>query len=555
MDSANQDGLRRRAQVAQYQAQNALDEMFCNFGVNEDSERADRQLTAALAREQATWIAAYGSPKLRELAALEEKHDAAGRLVYPWLSAAGVVGQRVAEEWGRGPLGIGHRPPGHEWGPFPSTPAPQTNPFGAWHSRRALARCTADVEAIRLAERNRKNSGDHDYDRARELHAKLTAALSRERRAWTAAHGSRELKNFDKLYQGSPDAYGLSRMRQLGAEWLAKEYPGWRFVNGYRADGHRPTLGSDGPVAPYLGGRIADDHRRSLESALGNSPAAALMEAKRVDPAAELAAFAEPSSHGRGPYVFAAVVERRLPGAWVSEPLMLVFEPQVQRELNARAERELGAFAAASERNSESGRRRVGGELAPTKMIIPRQQTEGAIRSPFLSTKETAMDDSPESRARQLDALRDALKLQYQKPVLPVPQGECVEGRVVAVVGGGRADTMRAVIEADRALYIIGVGADAAREALGARVSVDNEHGKLRLTTCEPEVRVDLGGLLSLLERKAIDAGSAATFACDDLNAQRAIGAEAAYRDVLAQLQRPLSREQPGHVAAQDRSR
>ena len=169
------------------------------------------------------------------------------------------------------------------------------------------------------------------------------------------------------------------------------------------------------------------------------------------------------------------------------------------------------------------------------------------------------MDDSPESRARQLDALRDALKLQYRKPVLPVPRGECVEGRMVAVVGGGRPDTMRAVIEADRALYIIGVGADAAREALGARVSVNNEHGKLRLTTCEPEVRVDLGGLQSLLARKAIDAGSAATIARDHVNAQRAIGAEAAYRDVLAQLQRTFAREQPGHhpdhVAAQDRSR
>lgn len=485
MDGANQDEIRRRAQVASYQAQNALDEMFYNFGVNEDSGRAGRQLTAALAREQATWIAAYGSPTLRKLAELEQERDGAGRLVYPWLSAAGVVGQRVAQEWGRGPLGMGHRPPGHEWGPFPSTPAPQTNPFRAWRARRALARCTADVEAIRLAERKRKNSGDYDYDRARELHAKLTAALSRERRAWTVAHGSRELKNFDKLYQGPPDAYELSRMRQLGAEWLAKEYPGWRFVNGYRADGHRPTLGSEGPVGPYLGGRITDDHRRSLESALGNAPAAALMEAKCADPAAELAAFAEPSSQGRGPYVFAAVADRRLPGAWVSEPLMLVFGPQVQRELNACAERELGVLPN-RESDSRAPRRLdvTVDQVQPVKAPIPRQHTAAISRSAVLSG-EAMMGDSRQERALQFDSIREALTRQYDKPVLPVPQGARVEGRVVAALGGHNASRMRAVIEAERAVHIIGGIVDTIRPMLGRRVAVSNERGVLTVTALE----------------------------------------------------------------------
>lgn len=95
------------------------------------------------------------------------------------------------------------------------------------------------------------------------------------------------------------------------------------------------------------------------------------------------------------------------------------------------------------------------------------------------------MNDAQSARAARLEMMREALKLQYSKPVLPVPQGAALEGRVVAVYSGDEAARMRVVVEANQAVHVIGVATDTARQLLGDRVEVRNEHGSLSLTQLE----------------------------------------------------------------------
>jgi hypothetical protein len=78
MDGAQQDELMRRAQAAHRRAESAIERMFGNFGRYEDDSRASRLVEVALAREQQTWIAAFGSPQLRELSGQAEARDENG---------------------------------------------------------------------------------------------------------------------------------------------------------------------------------------------------------------------------------------------------------------------------------------------------------------------------------------------------------------------------------------------------------------------------------------------------------------------------------------------
>jgi hypothetical protein len=525
MDGAQRDDVMQRAATAHRRAESALSRMFGNFGRYEDDGRASRLLENALAREQETWIAAFGSLKLRELAVQTNARDEAGRLVHPWLQAERAVEKRLMIEWQRAPAWTGARTPGQEWTPVPQTYDRRPHALRAYVQKQALARATAAAD-VAWQKRDKVRCSSHfgkptwqtrlkkriDGD----LHEKLRAALAREWSAWVAVHGSRELKRLPSFHERNGGwrvheaADALRGMRQLGAEWLAKEYPGWQLMRGYRSDGHRPTLVAD----EYNITATSPEQRQALEGALGMAMAAPMSEARRADPKAELVVFSE-SEHSvreralllgrehpvsadhaagrRGPYVFGARVERRLPGSWVTEPVVLVFSAQQQRELNALVEREQGVLPSRSIGPEERERDKRGairdalvaaksGETLKSRS--PRQQTEAGRRSVSLSTMEATMSESQE-KAERFEAMREALARQYGKPVLPVPQGAEVKGRVVALLTGDESARMRAVVEGDKALHFIGVAFDKGRQMLGFDVAVRNERGALSLSSLE----------------------------------------------------------------------
>lgn len=570
MDGAQGDDVMQRALVEHRRAERALARMWGDFGRYEDNGRANRLLEAALVREQETWIAAFGSRRLRELSAQAEARDETGRLVRPWLQAAGAVERRLAVEWQRAQPWPGARPPGQEWSPVTQTYDRPPNPLRAYFQKHAVARATAAADA---AWAKYKDASEAPFSKPtwwtrwkprprRDLHDRLRAALAHEWNAWVAAHGSRELKQLPSFHPrpgewwSHESAEALRGMRQLGVEWLAKEYPGWQLTQGYRADGHRPRLGTDYRLWP-----VEASHQRALEGALGMALGAPMSEAHRVDPTAQLAVFVEAGreERDRGPYVFAAVVERRLPGSWVREPVMLVFGAQHQRELNALAELELGVVPRTGPQEPDRGERGAAlGQAADRvaeQSTASRQQTDADCRSASSSLKEATMSDVQKDRAEQLAAIRDALAHQYDKPVVPVPQGTCVEGRVVAVLSGDHPDRMRAVVEGERAVHLVGVGAATAREVLGTRVAVENERGKLTLTPREVQQRMAIDELRDLIELKAVESGTKAVFAPNAALSERAIGAESAYRNVLLEIDVMVDRARPAPGQAHERGR
>lgn len=163
------------------------------------------------------------------------------------------------------------------------------------------------------------------------------------------------------------------------------------------------------------------------------------------------------------------------------------------------------------------------------------------------------MGNNPPNTAAGLDALQEMLTQQYGKPVVPVPLHAQMQGRMVAALGTDQPGRMRAVIETGREVHVVGVRTATACELLGQRIALNNNKGILRLTPLES--REVTRSVEAEIAQKAREAADQAHCACNDADAQRAIGEAAAYNDVLALLERGRTRHPAEAAVALEHAR